>query len=386
MKQLQQDIQNYLNKFGNDALTSNALVIKRRKDDIINFTSFLPEDTKMMERVYIIFHEIKLEDLACKICGKKRKFRSFVKGFNKTCGNGSCNSAYGSLYSTDQTKRVAKMNETKSLHTEERRKEIRQKCDQTKRERYGEDYRRLEGLKGYKNALERGTFYSPFQEWSNTNNKEKIKETHLKAAKTLKSKIDENGLDHYDRIHQRKLNDIDKNGLDHYNRIHQRKLNDIDENGLNYYQRLHIKRLNDIDENGLNYYQRLHIKRLNDIDENGLNFYQRQTEAQYNSGRFTRPEDKDDFQHYRYKVYKCMKKFDEQIKKLPDYDLRGHANKAGSYHLDHKFSIHEGFKNCVPPYIIGNIANLEMISARNNLSKNRACSIDLDTLINNLVW
>jgi hypothetical protein len=345
MEQLRQDIQNYLNKFGNDALTSNALVIKRRKDDIINFTSFLPEDTKMMERVYFIFHEIKLEDLACKICGEKRKFRSFVKGFNKTCSKGSCNSAYGSLYSTDQTKRVAKMRETISLHTEERKKEIRQKYEQTQIERYGEDFRRIHGLKGYKNALERGT-YRPFL--FQTADEEKSREMHLKTAETLKNKIDENGLNHYDRIHQKKLNDID--------------------------------------ENGLNFYQRQHIKNLNDIDENGLNFYQRQLKAQYESGRFIKPEDKDDFHHYRYKVYKCMKKFEEQIKKLPNYDLRGHANKPGTYHLDHKYSIAEGFKNNVPVHIIGNIANLEMISARNNLSKCRACSIDLDTLINNLVW
>jgi hypothetical protein len=333
-----------------------------------------------MERVYFIFHEIKLEDLACKICGKKIKFCSFVKGYNKTCGNGSCNSAYGQRYSVDIAKRVAKAKETISQHTEERKKEIRQKWEQTQKERYGEDFLKLHGIKGYKNALEKGTYKPPYH----PTDKEEIRKIRLKTAETLKNKIDENGLNHYDRIHQKKLNDIDENGLNFYQRQHIKNLNDIDENGLDYYARRHQKRLNDLDENGLNYYQRQHIKRLNDIDENGLDYYQRLIERHYSSGRFTRPEDKDDFQYYRHKVYKCMKKFDEQIKKLPNYDLRGQTNKPGAYHLDHKFSIYEGFKNNIPPYIIGNIANLEMIPAKSNISKSSACSIDLETLINNL--
>ena len=55
------------------------------------------------------------------------------------------------------------------------------------------------------------------------------------------------------------------------------------------------------------------------------------------------------------------------------------------YHLDHKFSIVEGFKQNIPPYIIGHINNLEMLIGRNNLVKNRKCSIDKDVLIDSIL-
>ena len=137
---------------------------------------------------------------------------------------------------------------------------------------------------------------------------------------------------------------------------------------------------NDIDENGNNHYDRVHLKKLNDIDENGNNHYDRMTLKNYESGLWVKPEDKPDFEHYKIKVYKVMYKFKDEIKKLENYDKRGHANK-GKYHLDHKFSMCEGFKQNIPPYIIGNINNLEMIIGRNNLSKNRKCSITKEELI-----
>lgn len=69
---------------------------------------------------------------------------------------------------------------------------------------------------------------------------------------------------------------------------------------------------------------------------------------------------------------------------LENIDLRGHYGKnKNAYHLDHMYSIHYGFINCIPPWIIGSIHNLRMIPAHENLgSKNKLCSITIDELLN----
>ena len=118
-------------------------------------------------------------------------------------------------------------------------------------------------------------------------------------------------------------------------------------------------------------------------DENGLNSYDKMTIkmriTNENNGNWLPLSEYTNFQLYYRMVLKFQYKFKEEIKKLENFDKRGHANK-GMYHLDHKFSIYEGFKQNIPPYIIGNICNLEMIIGRNNLSKNRKCSITKEEL------
>jgi len=66
-----------------------------------------------------------------------------------------------------------------------------------------------------------------------------------------------------------------------------------------------------------------------------------------------------------------------------DINSLKHSEKRGTkgYHLDHKFSILEGFKNNILPSIIGNIRNLEFIPYQENLSKGKKCSIRLDELM-----
>jgi len=85
-----------------------------------------------------------------------------------------------------------------------------------------------------------------------------------------------------------------------------------------------------------------------------------------------------------YKKYKSdvMKVTNQQpINELPNYDRRGNSGNDGVYHLDHKFSIMEGFKNNVPAEIIGNIKNLEFIPWEENIKKRTKCSITINELI-----
>ena len=51
------------------------------------------------------------------------------------------------------------------------------------------------------------------------------------------------------------------------------------------------------------------------------------------------------------------------------------------YHLDHKFSMYQGFLDKVSPKIIGHPMNLEVIPRGQNCSKSKNCSIKLSTLI-----
>lgn len=51
------------------------------------------------------------------------------------------------------------------------------------------------------------------------------------------------------------------------------------------------------------------------------------------------------------------------------------------YHLDHKYSVYEGFKNNISPKIIGGYKNLEIITSKENLSKGRLCSVELKYIL-----
>ncbi len=53
------------------------------------------------------------------------------------------------------------------------------------------------------------------------------------------------------------------------------------------------------------------------------------------------------------------------------------------YHVDHIYSVEEGFKNNVPPEIIGHYTNLRMMWHLDNCKKNTKCHITLEQLYEN---
>jgi hypothetical protein len=92
---------------------------------------------------------------------------------------------------------------------------------------------------------------------------------------------------------------------------------------------------------------------------------------------------------------------DEEIKKWKQYDKMVRTLTArtyrtyksvinpnnlpigrGKHHIDHKFSISEGYKKNIPPQIISSKENLEVITESENCSKQNKCSITYDELIN----
>lgn len=79
-----------------------------------------------------------------------------------------------------------------------------------------------------------------------------------------------------------------------------------------------------------------------------------------------------------YELYsRTVRQFTEQndLTALENYEKR-----SKDFHLDHRFSILEGFKNNIPHYIVGSIYNLEIIPSKENSGKRGSCSISLDEL------
>lgn len=94
-----------------------------------------------------------------------------------------------------------------------------------------------------------------------------------------------------------------------------------------------------------------------------------------NAGCWTKLSDMPNFIHYSRLVWLETRKND--LTTLPNHDRRG----KNDYHLDHKYSIFEGFKNNILPSIIGNIKNLEFIPYKENLTKGKKSSVDIDYIL-----
>jgi hypothetical protein len=105
-------------------------------------------------------------------------------------------------------------------------------------------------------------------------------------------------------------------------------------------------------------------------------------ETMLKTGRWISEKDRDDKLLYEFKVRKLTEK--QNIKILENYELRGPVEKDG-WHLDHIYSIYDGFKNNIPIHIIANINNLRMIPAKKNQSKNFRSEIHIDDLINKIL-
>ncbi len=82
--------------------------------------------------------------------------------------------------------------------------------------------------------------------------------------------------------------------------------------------------------------------------------------------------------YYKRVIYFTNK---QSLHTLLNFETRGLAGIEGAHHVDHKVSIKYGFENNIPPYIIGNINNLEMLPWRDNLYKSSNCSITIDALL-----
>jgi len=82
-----------------------------------------------------------------------------------------------------------------------------------------------------------------------------------------------------------------------------------------------------------------------------------------------------------YEAYKSQVRYitnKQPLHTLKDFDK---MRSRHQYQLDHIYSVRRGFLDRIPPEVIGNICNLQFISARRNRTKGSKCDITLEKLM-----
>jgi hypothetical protein len=98
-------------------------------------------------------------------------------------------------------------------------------------------------------------------------------------------------------------------------------------------------------------------------------------ESYYGSGRYEKyMKSLSEYKRYKKLVWNITKRNDLTV--LEHHKKRGsHKKDKNAYHLDHIFSISQGFFHKIDPYLIGDIRNLRFIPWLENVSKNSYISI-----------
>lgn len=95
------------------------------------------------------------------------------------------------------------------------------------------------------------------------------------------------------------------------------------------------------------------------------------------SGKIRDPKDITEYEKYRREVWK----FSNQQFVEYYYQINPTNIKRGThFHLDHKYSIQQGWQNNVSPEIIGGWKNLQLLPAKHNQSKSNKCSVALELI------
>jgi hypothetical protein len=82
----------------------------------------------------------------------------------------------------------------------------------------------------------------------------------------------------------------------------------------------------------------------------------------------------------RYRMEVGRLTYKQPLHLLANIEKRGHIENGG-WHLDHCFSVNEGFLKGVPAEVIANICNLKMIPGHENVVKQEKSSISLEHLM-----
>lgn len=147
-----------------------------------------------------------------------------------------------------------------------------------------------------------------------------------------------------------------------------------------------------IDEFGWSGYDRKGIKtretHMSNLDELGRNGYSRLATKAIIKGNITKakkglitdPTVRQEFYRYKAVVSYITEKYRAAL--ATGY-ITGLAGKPNAHHIDHNYSILNGYKNKVSPIVIGDIANLRMLSWEENLSKSSKSGISIETLLLN---
>lgn len=162
------------------------------------------------------------------------------------------------------------------------------------------------------------------------------------------------------------------------NKIAQRLRDEIDDQGLSGIQRKALKaaqtKRDDIDQFGKNGFDRFSEKLRETIehsrDDDGRT-YQSRSKMSYEEF-LLKPE--------RDKYYAAVWSMTEQQYREHFTDIKDAKLRGNDYHLDHIYSVAEGFRKNIPVEVIANYTNLRVISATLNCSKQDECHKTLTQL------
>jgi len=116
---------------------------------------------------------------------------------------------------------------------------------------------------------------------------------------------------------------------------------------------------------------------LEDAQEMQNIIFNKMLETLYSTGRLVRPEFKDKFEQYKQKVNRLSEISYRRFKHIIDpLNLRGK-----DYHVDHKYSIIQGYFDGIEEEIISSPFNLEIKTSRENCSKQGDCDISIEELV-----
>jgi hypothetical protein len=148
--------------------------------------------------------------------------------------------------------------------------------------------------------------------------------------------------------------------------------------------------LSRIDKSGISGYKKKGLKtrntHMNNLDEFGRNGYSQLASKAIIKGNLTKAEKglildpilRNEF--YRYKSI-VLYVTEKSRKYVTEGYKTGLAGTPGAYHIDHIYSIMNGYKNNVSPLIIGGISNLQILPWKENLSKHSRSSMSIEKLL-----
>lgn len=300
----------------------------------------------------------------CLICGNETKFTTFSQGYRKTCGKQICNLTLGNK--TNLIKYGVKNTFQSEI--------FKEKLKQTKKEKYGyENFNNREKAKNSCN-IKYGV--------ENPSQLNEIKE------KKIKTNISKYGVRWYNNIEKIKKTNLDKYGIEYilqseiiknkmiqtmkekYGFDNPSKIKEFQDKKIKTNLKNHgVKWYNNVEKHKLTIKYRYGVENISQVKE----VKNKIRENKEKNKEWIPLEQLNDFELYRRQVWIYTRKNDLNI--LKNYDLR-----SNKYHLDHKYSIKQGFKDNIPPYIIGSIFNLEIIHYKLNISKKDKCSITKEEL------
>ena len=162
--------------------------------------------------------------------------------------------------------------------------------------------------------------------------------------------------------------------------------------GMTNYEKGQVKArkiLSQTDNNGISGYkkkgQKTRSTHMNKIDKLGRNGYARIASKAIIKGNLTKaekgiithPSNRDSY--YRYKTL-VLHLTNYHRQKLTEGYVTGLAGKPGAWHIDHKFSIIQGFREKISPFVIGHRENLQMLPWKQNIQKLHRCDISKEEL------